>query len=135
IDKIRKFIDKAEQIANAAGEAYEFVQDVRKRGFMVVIVEKIKEKLTNVWDLVLDSVKSFVMDQIINKAIQKVLSMLDPTGIMAVINSAIALYKAIQSFIRYLRQMLEIVNSFVEGTLEIAKGATKKAANFLENSI
>ncbi|PSR57138.1 hypothetical protein AHMF7605_01690 [Adhaeribacter arboris] len=135
VDKIRKFIDKAEQIANAAGEAYEFVQDVRKRGFMVVIVEKIKEKLTNVWDLVLDSVKSFVMDQIINKAIQKVLSMLDPTGIMAVINSAIALYKAIQSFIRYLRQMLEIVNSFVEGTLEIAKGATKKAANFLENSL
>ncbi|QNF34703.1 DUF4157 domain-containing protein [Adhaeribacter swui] len=135
VNKIRRFIDKAEQVANAAGEAYEFVQDVRKRGFMVVIVEKIKEKLTNVWDLVLDSVKSFVMDQIINKAMQKVLSMLDPTGIMAVINSAIALYRAIQSFIRYLRQMLEIVNSFVEGTLEIAKGATKKAANFLENAL
>ncbi len=135
VDKIRRLIDKAEQIANAAGEAYEFVQDVKKRGFMTVIVEKIKEKLSNAWDMVLDSIKSFIMDKVVSKAMQKVLSMLDPTGIMAVINSAIALYKAIQSFIRYLKQMLEMVNSFVEGTLEIAKGATKKAADSLEGSL
>jgi hypothetical protein len=75
------------------------------------------------------------MDQIIKKVTTKLLSMLDPTGIMAVVNSAIALYKAIQSFIRYLRQMLEIVNSFVEGTLQIAQGATKKAADFLEGAL
>ena len=135
VDKIRRLIERAEQIANAAGEAYEFIQDVKKRGFMTVIVEKIKEKLSNAWDMVLDSIKGFIMDKVISKATQKVLSMLDPTGIMAVINSAIALYKAIQSFIRYLRQMLEIVNSFVEGTLEIAKGATKRAADFLEGSL
>jgi hypothetical protein len=75
------------------------------------------------------------MDQIIKKVTAKLLSMLDPTGIMAVVNSAIALYKAIQSFIKYLRKMLEIVNSFVEGTLQIAQGATKKAADFLEGAL
>lgn len=31
--------------------------------------------------------------------------------------------------------MLQIVNSFVEGTLQIAQGATKKAANFLEGAL
>ncbi|MEO6549188.1 MAG: hypothetical protein ABIN94_14385, partial [Ferruginibacter sp.] len=135
VAKIRNLIDKAEKIANAAGEAYEFMQDVQKRGFMAVMIDKIKEKLSNVWDMVLEAVKSFVMDQIIKKITVKLLSMLDPTGIMAVINSAIALYKAIQSFIKYLRQMLEIVNSFVEGLVEIASGATKRAADFLEGAL
>ncbi|HEY9045920.1 MAG TPA: hypothetical protein VIN08_08490, partial [Ohtaekwangia sp.] len=55
--------------------------------------------------------------------------------IMAVINSAIALYKAIQSFIKYITKMLEIVNSFVEGILEICSGNIKNAANFLERSL
>ncbi|MFY7840118.1 MAG: phage tail protein, partial [Lacibacter sp.] len=135
VDKIKKMIDTAERVANAAGEAYQFMKDVQERGFMAVMIEKVKEQLSNVWEMVLDAVKSFVMDQIIKKVTTKLLSMLDPTGIMAVVNSAIALYKAIQSFIKYLRQMLEIVNSFVEGTLQIAQGATKKAADFLEGAL
>ncbi len=135
VDRIKAMINRAQQIAGAVGEAYEFIKDVQERGFMAVIADKIKEKLTNVWDMVLDAVKSFVMDQIVNKVTTKLLSMLDPTGIMAVINSAIAMYKAVQSFIRYLREMLEIVNSFVEGTIEIAQGQTKKAADFLEGSL
>ena len=135
VDKIKKMIDTAERVASAAGEAYAFMKDVQERGFMAVMIDKVKEQLSNVWELVLDAVKSFVMDQIIKKVTVKLLSMLDPTGIMAVVNSAIALYKAIQSFIKYLRKMLEIVNSFVEGTLQIAQGATKKAANFLEGAL
>lgn len=135
VDKIKRFISGVQKVASAVGEAYQFVKDVQEKGFITVITEKIKEKLSNVWDMVLDAVKNFVMEQIINKVTAKLLSMLDPTGIMAVINSAIALYKAIQSFIKYLRKMLEIVNSFVEGTLQIAQGATKKAADFLEGAL
>lgn len=135
VDKIKKFISGVQKVASAVGEAYQFVKDVQEKGFVTVITEKIKEKLSNVWDMVLDAVKNFVMEQIVNKVTAKLLSMLDPTGIMAVVNSAIALYKAIQSFIKYLRKMLEIVNSFVEGTLQIAQGATKKAADFLEGAL
>ena len=135
VDKIKRMIDTAERVASAAGEAYQFMQDVQQRGFMAVMIDKVKEQLSNVWEMVLDAVKGFVMDQIIKKVTTKLLSMLDPTGIMAVVNSAIALYKAIQSFIKYLREMLQIVNSFVEGTLQIAQGATKKAADFLEGAL
>lgn len=135
VDKIKKMIETAERVASAASEAYQFMKDVQERGFMAVMIDKVKEQLSNVWEMVLDSVKSFVMDQIIKKVTTKLLSMLDPTGIMAVVNSAIALYKAIQSFLKYLREMLQIVNSFVEGTLQIAQGATKKAADFLEGAL
>ena len=61
--------------------------------------------------------------------------MLDPTGIMAVINGAMALYSAIQSFIKYLREMLEVVNSFVNGVADVAKGNVTTAANYLENTL
>ena len=135
VDRIRQMISMAQRVAGAAGEAMDFIRDVQERGFMAVIVDKIKEQLSNVWDMVMEAVKSFVMNQIINRVVTRLLSMLDPTGIMAVINSAIAIYSAIQSFIRYLRELLEIVNSFVEGTLEIAQGNTKKAADFLEGAL
>ncbi len=134
VDKIRSLIAKAEAIYDKANEAMEFIEDVRKRG-MDAIVDKIKEKLNNIWDMVLEAIKSFIMDQIINKVTAKLLSMLDPTGIMAIINSAIALYKAIQSFIKYITKMLEIVNSFVEGIVEICTGNISSAANFLEGAL
>ena len=61
--------------------------------------------------------------------------MLDPTGVMAVINSFIAFHRAIQSFIEELRAMLEIVNSFVAGVANIARGSISDAANYLENAM
>ncbi len=134
VDKIKKLISQAEALYDKANEAMELIEDIRQRG-MEAIVDKIKEKLSNIWEMVLESVKSFIMEQIINKVTTKLLTMLDPTGIMAVINSAIALYKAIQSFIKYITRMLQIVNSFMEGIVEICIGNISSAANFLENSL
>jgi len=134
VAKIRNLIAKAEAIYDKANEAMEFIDDVRQRG-MEAVVDKIKEKLNNIWDMVLGAIQSFIMDQIIKKVTAKLLSMLDPTGIMAVINSAIALYKAIQSFFKYLAKILAIINSFVEGIVEICAGNISTAANFLEGSL
>jgi hypothetical protein len=76
-----------------------------------------------------------VMTRIVERITVRLLSMLDPTGIMAVVNGFIAFYNAVQSFICYLRELLEIVNSFVVGVAEIARGNVTMAANFLENSL
>jgi hypothetical protein len=111
-----------------------FIRDVQERG-MAAIWDKIQEQLTNLWDTILDAVKNWVMEQIINRMVTRLLSMLDPTGIMAVVNSAIAIYSAIQSFIRYLREMLEVVNSFVNGVADIAEGNVTTAANYLERTM
>lgn len=127
VARIRSLISTLEGI-------WTFIRDVQERG-MAAIWERIQEQLTNLWDTVLNAIKSWIMDRIINAVTTRLLSLLDPTGIMAVINSAIALYRAVQSFIRYLRQMLEIVNSFVEGVVEIASGNTSRAANFLERTL
>jgi phage-related protein len=127
VARIRRVINTLEGI-------WTFIKDVQERG-IAAIWDKIQEQLSNLWNTILDAVKNWIMEQIVNRIVARLLSMLDPTGIMAVINSAIALYRAIQSFIRYLRQILEVVNSFVTGLADIANGNITTAANYLEQTM
>ncbi len=127
VARIRGMIDRLTGI-------WTFVKDVATRG-PVAIWEYIQERLSNLWSTVLEAVRNWVMTRIVERITVRLLSMLDPTGIMAVVNGFIAFYNAVQSFIRYLREMLEIVNSFVVGVAEIARGNVTNAANFLENSL
>lgn len=127
VAKIRSMINTLEGI-------WTFIKDVHERG-MAAIWDKIQEQLSNLWNTVLDAVKNFVMERIVNRITAKLLSMLDPTGIMAVINGAIAFFNAIQSFIKYLREMLEVVNSFVNGVADLARGNVTTAANYLEKTM
>lgn len=127
VEKIKGAIDKLTGI-------WGFVKDVIERG-PIAIWEFIQEKLSDLWNMVLDAAKDWIMTKIIESVVTKLLSMLDPTGIMAVINSVIAIYKAVQSFIEHLRAMLEILNSFVNGVAEIAAGNIKIAADYLEGAM
>lgn len=127
VNRIRGMIDRLTGI-------WSFVRDVATRG-PVAIWEYIQDRLSNLWSTVLEAVRNWVVTRIIERVTVRLLSMLDPTGIMAVINGFIAFYNAVQSFIRYLREMLEIVNSFVGGVAEIARGSVVSAANFLEGAM
>ncbi len=127
VAKIKGAIDKLTGI-------WTFIKDVMDRG-PIAIWEFIQEKLSNLWNMVLDAAKNWIMTRVIASVTTKLLSMLDPTGIMAVVNSVIAIYKAIQSFIEQLRAMLEILNSFVNGVAEIAAGNVKVAADYLEGAM
>ncbi|WP_343913703.1 DUF4157 domain-containing protein [Aquimarina litoralis] len=111
-----------------------FIKDVQERG-IAAIWDKIQEQLSNLWNVVIDAVKNFVMTRIITQVTTKLLSMLDPTGIMAVVNGAIAFFNAVQSFIQYLREMLEVINSFVNGVADIARGNVATAADYLERTM
>ncbi|MCK8521388.1 DUF4157 domain-containing protein [Aquimarina sp. D1M17] len=127
VAKIKGAVDKLTGI-------WAFVKDVIERG-PIAIWEYVQEKLSELWNMVLDAAKNWIMTKVIESVVTKLLSMLDPTGIMAVINSVIAIYKAIQSFIEHLKAMLEILNSFVNGVAEIAAGNIKVAADFLEGAM
>jgi len=127
-------VDRIRAMGERLSGAWAFVSDVMTRG-PVAIWEYVQEKLSNLWSMVLEAVSNWVVTRIISQVTAKLLSMLDPTGIMAVVNGFIAFFKAVQSFIAYLREMLEIVNSFVEGVAEIAAGSVTTAANYLEDSL
>ncbi|MEM8528695.1 MAG: DUF4157 domain-containing protein, partial [Bacteroidota bacterium] len=127
VDKIKGGLDKLKGV-------WLFVKDVMQNG-IAAVWKYIKEKISNLWNIVLEEVKSWIITKIIEKVVTKLLSMLDPTGIMAVVNGFMAFFKAIQSAIEYFKQMLEVVQSFTGGIAEIATGAISTAAKFLENAL
>ncbi len=114
--------------------AWEWVSLLIKSG-PAAIWTKLKDHLTGLWDNVLDSVMGWVTGKIVTEGTRILLGFLDISGIMPVINGLVAVYRAIQSFAARLREMLEIVHSFLSGLADIAKGATETASQYLENTM
>ncbi|MCP5524239.1 MAG: DUF4157 domain-containing protein [Verrucomicrobiales bacterium] len=96
---------------------------------------ELQERLSSLWNNVVEGVISFITERVIGWASRWLLSLLDISGIMPVINTLIAIYRAIESFMEYLRQLLEIVNRVLDGIVGVARGAIEQAAGFLENAL
>ncbi|MGD9948597.1 MAG: DUF4157 domain-containing protein [Desulfobulbus sp.] len=97
--------------------------------------QELSERLSNLWDTVVQGVVGFITERVIGWAGRWLVSLLDVTGIMPVINTLIAIYRAIESFMQYLRQMLEIVSRVLDGIGGIARGAISEAAGFVERAL
>lgn len=117
-----------------AQEAARYVQ-ILVTGGPAALWDEIRGQLSGLWDRIVEGVTGFLMERLVATATRWVLSLLDITGIMPVINSLIAIYRAIESFFRYLRQLLEIVNSVLEGLGEIARGVIARGAALVERNL
>lgn len=125
---------RIEGTINQMTGVWSFLADIFTRG-PIAIWEKIQEKLTGLWDTVVSAARGWIMTKIIEQVTVKLLSFLDPTGIMAVVNSFIAFFRAIQSAIQYMIPMLEMLNSFLGGIVQIAQGNIQPAADLLERTM
>jgi hypothetical protein len=111
-----------------------FIRDVQQRG-VAAIWEYVESQISGLWDMVLQKAKDWIMERIINRAIQWLLSLLDVTGIMPVINSAMAFFRAVQSAIDYLRDILMIVNDYVTTIAAVARGQLEPGAQKVETGL
>ncbi|MGX6606291.1 eCIS core domain-containing protein [Micromonosporaceae bacterium Da 78-11] len=127
VEKIRKGL-------SLASDAFDFVKDVQENG-VGAIWKHVESQLGNLWDTLLGLVKDWIVKEIVEKATMKLISMLDPTGIMAVVNSSIALFKAIQSVIEYVRELLTIVNDYVTTLAAVAAGNIQSGAQKVEKGL
>jgi hypothetical protein len=127
VDRIRGAMDRLVGI-------WTFIRDVQERG-IAAIWEYIQSQISGLWDMVLEQARNWIMERIINRAIQWLLSLLDPTGIMPVINSFIAFFNAVQSAIEYMRDILAIVNDYVTTLAAVARGALEAGAQKLEQGL
>ncbi|MFI7601339.1 DUF4157 domain-containing protein [Actinoplanes sp. NPDC049681] len=117
-----------------AGEAFDFIKDVQENG-VGAVWKHIESQLGNLWDTLLGMAKDWIVSTIIEKATAKLLSMLDPTGIMAVVNSGIAFFNAVQSVIEYVREILAIVNDYVSTLAAVAAGNISAGAAKVERGL
>jgi hypothetical protein len=114
--------------------AWAFITDVQQRG-LAAIWDFVADQLSNLWQTVLSMAMEWIMTRVIASATTKLLSMLDPTGVMAVVNSCIAFFNAVQSAIEYLRDMLEIVGMYVSTLAAVAAGNIEPGARMIEQGL
>ena len=108
-----------------------FVQDVQREGLSAVW-SLIQDQLSAIWQTLLQTAMEWVMTQLITSGMIKLLSFLDPTFIMSVVNGCIALFNAVQAAIEYARDMLEILNLYVGTLAQVAAGNIAPGAEMIE---
>jgi len=111
--------------------AWAFIQDVQREG-LPAIWRYLQDQLSTLWQALLETAMEWVMTQIITSGTIKLLSFLDPTFIMSVVNGCIALFNAVQAAIEYLRDMLEILNLYVGTLAQVAAGNIAPGAEMIE---
>ena len=96
------------------------------------IWEMIKEKLTDLKDVVWEAIKSFIKTKIIEAAIVFLLSMLNPIG--AFIKVCMAIYDFLMMLVRFKDRIMELLDSILKAVTDIASGAIDSAANAIEKA-
>lgn len=127
VEAIRAGMDRLSGIWN-------FISDVTENG-IAAVWRYIESQVSNLWDTILEKAQEWVLTEIIEAVIVKLVSMLDPTGIMAVVRSLQAVYNAIESAVEYMRDMLVIIDRYVATIAEIAQGSLESGATQFEEGL
>lgn len=95
--------------------------------------DKIVESITNLRDMVIEQVMTFVRDRIVTAAITRLVSMLNPVG--AFIQAIIAIYNTVMFFVERLRQIAQVAAAVIDSLAAIAAGVITAAANRVEQTM
>ncbi len=118
----------------ALGQAWDWVTDLLKDG-PAGLWKRLTERLSNLWNVFLDGVIDWVTKNIITAMSEQLLSFLDPTGIMEIIQGIVDIYRMIKSAVKYMEKMLRIVNTILDTLVGIASGNLGPAAKMLEDAM
>jgi hypothetical protein len=121
-----------ETIMKGLETAFDIVVALVKGGISAAW-ELIKEKLTNLKDMVIDGIVGFVTDTVIKKAVPKLISLFVPGA--GFISAIVSIYDTIKLFIEKLAKMIAVVKSFVDSIVAIAAGEIFGAASRVEGAL
>ena len=100
----RAVADRLRTVINVLTGAWEWVAVLFREG-PAGLWKKLEQRLSDLWKTLLDGVIGWVTRTVIERVTIKLLSMLDPTGVMAAVNSIIALYRVGDRWLMYRRLM------------------------------
>ena len=109
------------------------VMDIREKGFVQTMRDRISELFGNVREMILGRIKSFIQTRIVMAGIQWLASMLSPVG--AVIQAIIKTYETVMFFIQKINEIMEFVETILNAVDNIANGALGPAAAYVENAM
>ena len=95
--------------------------------------DKILQAINNLKEMVIDAAMNFVKQRVVEAAIQKLLTSLNPAG--AFIQAIIAIYNTIMFFVERLKQIIRVAMAFIDSISAIANGVIAAAANKVEQTM
>jgi hypothetical protein len=95
--------------------------------------EYIKEKIGDLKAMVIEKIKSFVMEKIVIAGITWLIGLLNPAS--AFVKACKAIYDIVMFFVERGKQILDLVNTIIDSIVAIAKGMIGAAANWVEKSL
>jgi hypothetical protein len=95
--------------------------------------DKIKEQLGNLKDMVMGAIMDYVVETVVKKAIEKVVSLLVPGG--AFIAAIIAIKDIVTTLLAKLQKIIQVVKAFLDSIMDIANGAIGGAAAKVESTL
>jgi hypothetical protein len=121
-----KVVDVVEKVAG-------IVMDIKEKGFVQTIKDRINEYFSGLKDMILGKIKSFIQERIVMAGIAQLVSLLSPVG--AVIQAIIKTYQTVMFFIQKINQILDFVESIVDSIAAIAAGSLGAAASRVEQTM
>jgi hypothetical protein len=95
--------------------------------------ERIRESISNLQEMVMGQVMTFVRERVVQAAITRLVTSLNPAG--AFIQAVIAIYNTIMFFVERLRTIMQVAMSFIDSMAAIASGSIGAAANRVEQTM
>jgi hypothetical protein len=128
------------KIVKVLGPNGETIMKGLETGFDIVVAlftgvraaawELIKEKLTNLKDMVIGGIVDFVTDTIVKKAIPKIIGMFIPGA--GFIPAIVSIYDTVMVFVQKISKIRQVVTAFIDSIVGIAGGAIGAATKRVE---
>jgi hypothetical protein len=122
-----------DRIVGALETAAGLIMDIKEKGFVQTMKDRISEYFSGLKEMILGKIKSFIQERIVMAGIQQLVSLLSPVG--AVIQAIIKTYQTVMFFIQKINQILDFVESIVNSIAAIAAGSLGPAANYVEQTM
>lgn len=134
-DRVRQKLVRlmGERAVGMLEAGFQLVQDIRQRGLVQALRDRVTEFFGQLRDTALGGIRSFIQQRLVMAGITQLLSLLNPVG--AVIQAIIKTYTTIEFFIQRINQILDLVESIVNSIAAIASGSIGQAANFVERTM
>jgi hypothetical protein len=95
--------------------------------------ERIVEQLSNLRTIVVERITAWVRERIVQAAMTFVATSLNPAG--AFIQAILAIYNTVMFFVERMRQLAQVVATFIDSISAIANGEVSGAANRVEQTM
>jgi Domain of unknown function (DUF4157) len=92
-----------------------------------------KEKFSDLKEMIIEQIKNMLITQVIKAGIKWLMGLLNPVA--AFIKAAMAIYDIVMFFMEKAKQVLELIEAFVDGVAAVAKGSIGGAAKLVEDAL